>query len=116
LLRQRVRPRLSSFTPTSRRYTLPAIFAFLGYDPFPEPKTLPEQLLAKRREMGWPITQAAQAIGVDPDSWRNWERGQLILYRRHRLKVSQLLGLDEMETDREMRNRWGHLHPHSPNS
>jgi len=29
-----------------------AILQFLGYDPCPEPRTLPERLLAKRREMG----------------------------------------------------------------
>ena len=58
--------------------TIPAIVRFLGYDPFPEPKTLPEHLLAKRRTMGWSTEQAARKIGVDPGSWSKWERGQAI--------------------------------------
>ncbi|MDT8321430.1 MAG: hypothetical protein RQ826_12975, partial [Xanthomonadales bacterium] len=42
--------------------------AAAGYDPFPQPKTIAQHLLAKRREMGWSIREAAAAIGVDP-SW-----------------------------------------------
>ena len=38
--------------------SMPAIVRFLGYDPFPEPKTLPERLLAKRRAMGWSIRKS----------------------------------------------------------
>ena len=31
---------------------MPALLQFFGYDPLPEPKTLPERLLAKRRAIG----------------------------------------------------------------
>ena len=31
---------------------MPAILRWLGYDPYLEPKTLPERLMAARRAMG----------------------------------------------------------------
>jgi hypothetical protein len=40
----------------------PAIIAFLGYEPWSEPKTVPEALLAERRRRGLSIKRAAQAI------------------------------------------------------
>ncbi len=46
---------------------VPAPLRFLGYDPFPEPRTLAERLLAMRRAMGWSIRQAARQLGVDRD-------------------------------------------------
>ena len=49
--------------------SIPAIANVLGYDPFPEPKTIPQRLLAKRREMGWSIKEAARVVGVDPGTW-----------------------------------------------
>ena len=70
---------------------IPAIVRFLGYEPFPKPETLPQCLLAKRREKGWSIKEAAKVVGVDPGTWGNWERGKLILYRKHRELVAQLL-------------------------
>ena len=53
----------------------PRILAFLGYDPFPAPQSLPERLLAKRRAMGWTIKEAAQELGVDEGTWIAWECG-----------------------------------------
>jgi transcriptional regulator with XRE-family HTH domain len=55
--------------------SMPAIIRFLDYDPFPEPKTIPERLLAKRRAMGWSIKEAARTLGVDQGIWGAWERG-----------------------------------------
>lgn len=56
--------------------SVPAILRFLGYDPLPEPKALPEYLLAKRRAMGWSIREAAWKFGVDSGTWRDWEHGR----------------------------------------
>ena len=84
---------------------VPAAVRFLGYDPFPEPRSLPARLLAKRREMGWSIREAAQQLGVDEGTWGAWERGETILYRRHRERVAQLLGLPAEEIHREMGNQ-----------
>jgi DNA-binding transcriptional regulator YiaG len=57
-------------TPTVRYY--PAIFQFLGYDPFPEPATLPQRIAAKRRQLGLTIVEAARSIGVDEGTLRRW--------------------------------------------
>jgi DNA-binding XRE family transcriptional regulator len=54
----------------------PAIFRFLGYDPFPEPKTLPERIVAQRRRLGWSIKKAAEMTGVDEGTFARWERAE----------------------------------------
>ena len=72
---------------------VPGIIEFLRYDPYPKPSSIPEQLVAKRRSMGWSIARAAREIGVDPGTWSNWERGRPILYQPHRAKVMQLSSL-----------------------
>jgi transcriptional regulator with XRE-family HTH domain len=61
-------------TPSIRYY--PAIFQFLGYDPFPEPTTLPQRIAAKRRQLGLTIEGAALSIGVDEGTLRRWESGE----------------------------------------
>jgi len=90
--------------------SIPAVVKFLGYDPFPEPKTLPQHLCAKRRKMGWSIQEAAEFVGVDPGTWGNWERGQTILYRQHRARVARLLDLPADAFDLEMALRWNRSH------
>jgi hypothetical protein len=59
--------------PAARYF--PAIFQFLGYDPFPEPITVSEKLLAKRRALGLSVKRAAAKIGVDERTFTSWERG-----------------------------------------
>jgi transcriptional regulator with XRE-family HTH domain len=95
--------------------SVPAIIRFLGYDPFPEPKNIPEHLLAKRRAMGWSIREAAQQLGMDEGTWGDWEYGQTILHRRHRELIAQLLGLPSEEIDREMEKRWNWSHTKTSN-
>ncbi len=89
---------------------IPAIVRFLGYDPIPQPQTLSQHLLAKRRAMGWSIKKAAGALGVDPATWSNWERGQIILYRHHRALIARELGVSAGALDQEMAYRWNRLH------
>ena len=89
---------------------IPEIIRFLGDSPFPEPKSLPELLLMKRREMGWSIKEAARAVGVDPGTWGGWERGRTILYRQHRALITQLLDLPVDILNKEMTLRWSRLH------
>lgn len=60
--------------PTVRYY--PAIFRFLGYDPFPAATTLPERMAAQRRRLGLSIRAAADQIGVDAGTFRRWETGE----------------------------------------
>ena len=90
--------------------SIPAILQFLAYDPFPEPKNISERLLAKRRAMGWSIKEAARQLGVDEGTWRDWEHGKTILFRRHRLIVAKFIVLTPDEMNREMRDRWNRSH------
>lgn len=90
--------------------SMPGILQFLGYDPFPEPQSLPERLLRKRRQMGWSIREAALRLGVDPSTWQAWEQGQIVLFQKHRILVAQLLGFSKTELDRVMITRWIHAH------
>ena len=71
--------------------SIPAILQFLDYDPFPEPKSLPERLLAKRRAMGWPIEEAARYVGVDEGTWGVWENGTTVPKGRHLLLLDAFL-------------------------
>jgi DNA-binding XRE family transcriptional regulator len=89
---------------------MPSIFCFLDYVPFPPPDSLPERLLAKRREMGWTIQNAANVIGVNPSTWGDWEHGNLVLLLWHRVKLAKLLCLPFDALDREMAGRWRQSH------
>ncbi len=94
--------------------SIPAIVQFLGYDPFPQPTTLSQYLLAKRRKMGWSIKEAAREVGVDPSTWGNWERGQAILYRQHRALIARMFGLSADALDQDMTARWNRSHKCAP--
>jgi len=71
--------------------SLPSILQFLGYDPYPEPTNLPERLLAKRRQMGWSLKEAARHFGVDEGMWGDWERGATVPKGRHRKCIEAFL-------------------------
>ena len=60
--------------PTIRHY--PGIFDFLGYDPFPTPMSLPEQIASKRRQLGLPLKEVANLLGVDEGTLSRWESGE----------------------------------------
>jgi DNA-binding transcriptional regulator YiaG len=90
--------------------SMPAIIAFLGYDPFPAPTTVGERLFQMRRQHGWSTSEAARELGVDRTTWQDWERGELILFRMHRTRVMKLLALDEQILGDEMRVRWNAKH------
>ena len=56
--------------------TIPGILRFLGYDPFPPPRTtLPERMFATRRSLGLDRLQAARLFGVGERTWGDWELG-----------------------------------------
>ena len=69
----------------------PAILRFLGYDPSPEPKALSERMLAKRRELGWTIREAAERLGVDEGTWGIWEHIGRIRWNRYRAILEAFL-------------------------
>ena len=60
--------------PTVRYY--PAIFDFLGYEPFAASAALPDQIAAQRRRLGLTLKEASMAIGVDEGTFQRWETGQ----------------------------------------
>lgn len=61
------------------------LIEFLGYDPaLPNPRSIAELLLAKRRELSWMQKVAAKNFGVDPCTWPGWECGGVIMMREHR--------------------------------
>lgn len=62
--------------PTVRQY--PAIIAFLGYEPWPEPQTLGGILIAERRRLGMSSAEAAVEIGVDQGTYLRWEKGSTL--------------------------------------
>ncbi|MBL8300854.1 MAG: helix-turn-helix domain-containing protein [Rhodanobacteraceae bacterium] len=69
----------------------PTILQFLGYDPHPEPTSLPERLKAVRRQNGWSIKRAARFLGVDEGTWAGWESGRAPR-RRHAHLVAEAVG------------------------
>lgn len=71
--------------------SLPGILRFLGYNPFPAPRTLPERMLAFRRETGRTIGKAARQLGVDEGTWRAWETGTTIPWPRYVSLLEQFL-------------------------
>ena len=87
------------------------ILQFLAYDPYPLPKTLPERMLAKRRTMGWSIKEAARQLGVDEGTWAAWERGVVILFRKHRALVTGFLGTPPDQVTKAMGTQWNWRHP-----
>ena len=61
-------------TPSIRYY--PSISAFHGYDPFPAPRTVAEQIATKRRRLGLSFREAADLLGVDEGTVSRWESGE----------------------------------------
>ncbi len=70
---------------------LPAIIAFLGYNPSPEPATLSERLVWFRQSKGWTQKQFAKVLGVDPTTLARWERGERVPKGQYMVKVSTKL-------------------------
>lgn len=71
---------------------LPAIIAFLGYDPLPRPTTLPERLVQHRRRRGWTQKRLAAELDVDPTTLARWERGEKTPWGSYAVRVEALLG------------------------
>jgi len=72
---------------------------------FDDSPSKPARLLQARRQHGWSTGAAARYLGVDRTTRQDWERGELILFREHRLKVAKLLRLDSQVLANEMRTR-----------
>jgi len=66
--------------PFVRAY--PAIITFLGEEPWADPASLAEALLAERRRRGIEMRDAARLVGVDEGTWRRWEHAEWKATRR----------------------------------
>jgi len=91
--------------PSFRQF--PAIFSFLGYDPFPEPGSLREQLRRVRMMRGWRQCDLAEALGVDPCTVAGWEAGAHQPTPKWKTAIDSLLGnvlwADERREHRQVR-------------
>ncbi len=90
---------------------MPALMKFLGYDPTSAiPNTIAEQLLFKRREVGWTQKMAARNLDVDPCTWSNWECGGTILSHKHRQMIASFLSMNEEIINEKMKKQWNERH------
>jgi DNA-binding XRE family transcriptional regulator len=55
---------------------VPAIIAFLGYNPWPEGRNLSERLVRQRTSLGLSQAETARGLAVDPGTLARWERGE----------------------------------------
>lgn len=69
----------------------PGIIRCFGYEPWPEPVTLGEKLLAERRRQGLSIKRAAEIVGVDEGTFGRWESGDWTPQRRSLLMIGAFL-------------------------
>ena len=54
----------------------PRVFSFLGFYPFPVPRTLSDRLIAFRRLHGLSRKELAGQLGVDEGTVAKWENGE----------------------------------------
>jgi transcriptional regulator with XRE-family HTH domain len=71
---------------------MPAVLAFLGYDPIGEAKTLPDRMRTYRRREGLTVKAAASRLGVNGKSWTEWENGRVVPRTKCVQKLELLLG------------------------
>jgi hypothetical protein len=58
-------------------HSLPGVLRFLGYDPYPPPRTtLRERLYSTRRALGLDCKMMGKLYGVDQKTWWWWETGK----------------------------------------
>lgn len=69
----------------------PVLIRWLGYGPFPAPKTLQERMRAARRNKGWTIAKAAARLGIDPATWGDWERTGRVAWERNTTRLQAFL-------------------------
>jgi len=70
----------------------PSIIAFLGFEPWPEPKTPAQKLQAARRRQGLSIADAARVLAVDQSTLWWWGHGRRPHRREHRDRIAAFIG------------------------
>ena len=54
---------------------LPRIIHFLGYDPYPEPQSFAQELVARWRRLDLSQKRMAVRLGIDEGTLAKWEKG-----------------------------------------
>lgn len=67
------------------------VIEFIGYHPFPRPRTFAEELVSFRRLKGLRVRDAAILAKVNPASWSSWERDEHRITVRCRDRIHTLL-------------------------
>jgi len=70
---------------------LPAIIAFLGYNPLPPPAGLADRLVWFRQSKGWTQEAFAKVLVVDQTTLAKWEQGRRVPKGQYMVKVSKIL-------------------------
>jgi transcriptional regulator with XRE-family HTH domain len=90
---------------------VPALIAFLGYDPEPPPLvTIADHLWATRRRLGWTQKHTASCLAIDPCTLSSWELGGTIMKPEHRTLVATFTGLSVDYVYRCMKRQWNKAH------
>ena len=58
---------------------VPRLIKWLGYDPFPEPTTAGEEIVAKRRRAGISRKRLAKEMGIDESTLEKIEKSATLL-------------------------------------
>jgi transcriptional regulator with XRE-family HTH domain len=74
-------------------HAFPALISYLGYEPWEEPTTLAEALLAERRRRGLSRAAASSLIGVDEGTLWRWETEQWKVLARSLGALKSFLGV-----------------------
>jgi transcriptional regulator with XRE-family HTH domain len=74
--------------------SFPSIITFLGREPWPEPVSLRDKLLAARRRRGLTAEATAALLGVDPSTYWRWECGQKPHRLTDRARCAEFIGGD----------------------
>lgn len=74
-------------------FMYPAIIAFLGYDPFPEPKSRGEAIWKARVMRGWTKKELARQARVDEQTVKHLKADNPLAYEGPRRRVEGVLGL-----------------------
>ena len=68
---------------------LPRLFAFLGYDPHPQPSTLGEEIAARRRQLGLSQERFADLVALDESTIARLEAGRAVPARQTLSKLQR---------------------------
>ena len=88
----------------SVRY-IPRIIAFLGYDPYPKPQSLGEEIAAARRRLGLSRKRLAKELEIDEMTLAQWESCTRFPKKRHEQIIRQFLASVYIQPRRSVK-RW----------